>query len=84
VISVRCLHAGHRVDIVVADQGPGIAPAIESRLFEPFASGRANGTGLGLAMARAAAQAHRGELNYSPCSPQGAAFTLSLPVLPAI
>ncbi len=84
LISVRCLHAGHRVDIVVADQGPGIAPAIASSLFEPFASGRANGTGLGLAMARAAAHAHRGELTHSPCSPQGAAFTLSLPVLPAV
>lgn len=84
VISVRCLHAGHRVDIVVSDQGPGIAPSIVSSLFEPFASGRANGTGLGLAMARAAAQAHRGELNYSPRSPQGAEFTLSLPVLPSI
>jgi C4-dicarboxylate-specific signal transduction histidine kinase len=52
------------VDIVVADQGPGIAPAIASSLFEPFASGRANGTGLGLAMARAAA-AHTGDTPYA-------------------
>jgi signal transduction histidine kinase len=56
-------------------------------VFEPFHRVGAQpdgGTGLGLAMARAAAHAHRGELTHSPCSPQGAAFTLSLPVLPAV
>ena len=80
-LSVACRSAGHRVEICVSDEGPGIAPEIASRLFEPFATGRPNGTGLGLAMARAAAQAHRGELSFTPIEPCGVRFTLALPAL---
>lgn len=46
--------------IVVRDDGPGIAPGEEERLFEPFVTGRAGGTGLGLAFVRRVAEEHRG------------------------
>ena len=83
-VSVGCVSQGHRVAISVSDQGPGIAPEMAARLFEPFATGRPTGTGLGLAIARAAAQAHRGELSCTPCQPNGVCFTLALPALPQV
>ena len=83
-VSVACRSEGHRVEICVTDEGPGIDPAIAARLFEPFATGRPTGTGLGLAMARAAAQAHRGELSFAACEPHGVRFTLALPALPQV
>ncbi len=84
LLRVDCLSRGRRVEISVADEGPGIAPDMAARLFEPFATGSATGTGLGLAIARAAAQAHGGELSFSPCAPHGVCFTLALPALPQV
>ena len=49
------------LELVVADRGPGPGPAPE-RWFEPYATGRADGTGLGLPIARALARANGGEL----------------------
>jgi signal transduction histidine kinase len=49
------------VDLVVQDDGPGIAEDLRDRLFAPFASGH-NGTGLGLPIARALARAGGGDL----------------------
>ena len=84
LVSVACLSRGHRVEISVADEGPGIAPEMAARLFEPFATGSATGTGLGLAIARAAAQAHGGELSFAAREPRGVCFTLALPAMPKV
>jgi signal transduction histidine kinase len=52
-----------RVDISVSDNGPGIAPQIRERLFQPFESfGKENGTGLGLAMSKRLVEAQGGTL----------------------
>ena len=50
--------------IQVDDDGPGVPEALQAQLFEPFATGRADGTGLGLAMAREVALAHGGDLRH--------------------
>jgi two-component system sensor histidine kinase FlrB len=84
MISVSCVSQGHRVEVSVADEGPGIAPEMAARLFEPFATGSATGTGLGLAIARAAAQAHGGELSCTARKPRGVCFTLALPAMPKV
>jgi signal transduction histidine kinase len=60
----------------VSDDGPGVDPALVPRLFEPFASGRPDGTGLGLHLARAIAEAHGAKLAYAPQA-KGARFVLS-------
>ncbi|WP_428391846.1 sensor histidine kinase [Lichenicoccus sp.] len=67
--------------ITVADTGPGVDPALRQRLFEPFVTGRADGTGLGLAVAREMAEAHGGSLTLSEAisAEQGASFVLDLP-----
>ena len=62
----------------VADDGEGVPEAVRGRLFEPFGTGRADGTGLGLALAREVAIAHGGELRHEAGTP-GARFILEMP-----
>ncbi|WP_431511168.1 sensor histidine kinase [Variovorax sp. DAIF25] len=62
----------------VDDDGAGVPESLQASLFEPFATGRADGTGLGLALAREVALAHGGELRHLPLAP-GTRFELELP-----
>ena len=73
---------GHYVAFSVVDNGPGIAPEIAARLFEPYATTKASGTGLGLAIAQRIALEHNGELSYvgTSANGRGAVFRLLLPV----
>ncbi|OGQ09858.1 MAG: hypothetical protein A2138_19310 [Deltaproteobacteria bacterium RBG_16_71_12] len=66
------------VHVRVRDEGPGIAPELRPRLFEPFATTKAKGTGLGLAVSASLARAHHGELALVD-TPSGACFELRLP-----
>jgi len=69
------------VTVTVSDNGPGIAPEIAARLFEPYATTKRHGTGLGLAIAQRIAIEHNGELSCLPStSARGAAFRLVLPL----
>jgi signal transduction histidine kinase len=65
--------------VVVRDDGPGVDPALRPRLFEPFATGRAQGTGLGLALSRRIVERQDGTLRLLDRGP-GAAFELCLPL----
>jgi len=67
-----------RARIVVADNGPGVAPDRRESVFEPFASGKPTGMGLGLAVSRAIAEAHGGSLEAR----EHGEFHLVLPCLP--
>ncbi|MBL4688068.1 MAG: sensor histidine kinase, partial [Nannocystaceae bacterium] len=73
------------VVIVVRDDGPGIPPADLSRVFDRFFTKRASGkgTGLGLAMVRAIAQAHGGQVSVALPDSGGTELTARLPVEPA-
>lgn len=51
---------GERLRLEVVDNGPGVSPAEHERIFEPFVTGRADGSGLGLAVVREIASAHGG------------------------
>jgi len=53
---------GGDLAIEVADNGPGISTALAEQIFEPFASTKSSGLGLGLAISRAIAEAHGGSL----------------------
>jgi signal transduction histidine kinase len=73
--------AGAQVSITVADQGPGIAPADQQRIFERFeqAEPRADGAGLGLAISRRLARQMGGDITLESTPGEGARFTLRLP-----
>lgn len=74
------LRAGpHEVSIAVRDDGPGIPPGLRTRLFEPFVTGKPQGTGLGLSLSQRLAQAAGGRIDVADVVPRGAAFTLVVP-----
>ncbi|WP_266160461.1 two-component system sensor histidine kinase NtrB [Dyella silvatica] len=73
----RVLRTALRFDAI--DDGPGVPAALRSTLFEPLVSGRADGSGLGLALAREIARDHGGELRYTS-RPGETTFTLYLPL----
>ena len=66
--------------ITASDNGPGVPRAFEHRLYEAFAThGKRDGTGLGLAMVKQVAEAHRGSIVYRPTVGGGATFELRIP-----
>jgi len=68
------------VRIEVQDNGPGIAPEIRAKLFQPFVSaGKRNGLGLGLALSRQTVQDHGGAIWVESETGQGARFCVRLP-----
>lgn len=70
--------ASGAVILRVTDNGPGVPAELRDQLFEPFATSRAEGTGLGLALVREIALAHGGDIRYLP-QDTGACFELELP-----
>jgi signal transduction histidine kinase len=79
-IRVEMSDDGEQILVRVADNGPGIPPELRERIFEPFVTTRArlDYSGLGLAAARAVAEAHGGSLSLED-TPSGASFALRLP-----
>jgi signal transduction histidine kinase len=80
-------HDGETARMIVADGGEGILPAELDRIFDRFRSGTqlsgTRGTGLGLALVRAVARAHGGEVRVRSAPGKGSEFALVLPVGPA-
>ncbi|GEN05508.1 Signal transduction histidine kinase [Myxococcus fulvus] len=65
--------------VAVSDSGPGVKPEDRRRLFEPFFTTKSTGTGLGLAVSQAIAEAHGGRIEADTGPLGGARFTLRLP-----
>lgn len=65
--------------IAVSDQGPGIPPQVAGRIFQPFFTTKATGTGLGLAVVKRIAEAQQGDVLVDS-GPEGTTFTLRLPL----
>jgi signal transduction histidine kinase len=77
---IRCYpNSDGEIVIQVRDHGPGLPPGIIEQLFEPFFSTKAEGTGMGLAIARTIVEAHGGILLGENCESGGACFTVRLP-----
>jgi two-component system, NtrC family, nitrogen regulation sensor histidine kinase NtrY len=72
------LLTGGRVAIDVVDNGPGIAEGLRQDVFLPFFSTKAEGTGVGLSLARQIALAHGGALRSEAIAPRGTRFRLTL------
>jgi two-component system NtrC family sensor kinase len=79
-IAVRTFLSDGHATVEVKDDGPGVAPHIASRIFEPFVTTKSevSGTGLGLSLSFGIAHAHGGTLELVPTD-VGACFRLVLP-----
>jgi signal transduction histidine kinase len=69
---------GNRLRLAVIDNGPGVPATDRERIFEPFVTGRPDGSGLGLAVAREVATAHGGRA-YVADTQHGACFVMDIP-----
>ncbi|CBK40978.1 MAG: HAMP domain-containing protein [Nitrospira sp.] len=69
-----------RAVVTVADEGTGIAPEDQEKLFVPYFSRKKTGTGLGLAIVRRIVTDHDGQIHAGNHQPKGALFTFELPV----
>jgi two-component system C4-dicarboxylate transport sensor histidine kinase DctB len=68
---------GRKVAITLADNGPGVSPAVRDRLFIPFTTDKVDGMGLGLVISRDIVAGFGGELSLEPTA-AGAAFVIRL------
>ncbi len=84
-IAVRAIPCDGRVRIVIEDNGPGIAPSVRAKLFEPFVTTKevGKGTGLGLAVCRGLVEAAGGTIAAEAAPDGGARFVLEVPVAPS-
>jgi signal transduction histidine kinase len=67
-------------EIAVADNGPGMSEAVLQRIFDPYFTTKARGSGIGLAMTRRALQLHNGEVKVDSVEGQGTTFRLRVPL----
>ena len=74
--------ADQRIELAVEDNGPGVAPALRSRIFEPYFTTKAMGvgTGVGLSVSQGMVEAHGGSLTLEEPEGGGARFVVSLPL----
>jgi signal transduction histidine kinase len=83
VISISLEQRDETSLIRIADNGPGVPERVQARMFQPFSgSGRPDGAGLGLAIARELAQAHGGDVVLVETGPMGTTFEVRLPGAP--
>lgn len=80
-VTVSFENSGGSARVHVADEGPGIAPEHQARIFEPYetAAPAGEGSGLGLAIARRLARAMGGDIELESALGEGSRFTLVLP-----
>ena len=78
-ISTGTTEDGH-VQLVVADNGPGLSPEVSERLFQPFVTTKSKGMGMGLSICQTIIEGHGGAIRLLT-DIEGAAFEIRLPVL---
>jgi signal transduction histidine kinase len=87
-VTLRVSAETGRAEIEVADDGPGVPPALREAVFDRYRhfdrDGRRGGSGIGLAVVRDVATAHGGAVHVGTAAEGGASFTLELPLAPAI
>lgn len=80
-IDVTVTGDGSGIAVTIADHGPGIPDDLRQRVFEPYFTTKADGTGLGLALVRQTLEAHRGTIALTATPGGGATFAIVFPPL---
>ncbi len=80
VINIRSYCESDIASIHIQDNGKGIKAELADKIFEPFFTARAQGTGLGLAVVKSVANAHKGDVFLLSKPDEGAHFCIKLPV----
>ncbi len=78
-LTVRTSFVERGVEITLIDNGAGIRPEDQASLFTPFFTTKANGTGLGLALAQQIIHEHRGTIRFASQEGEGTTFRIFLP-----
>jgi len=79
-LTVSSQIVGGQVELIFADNGPGISPDALPIIFEPFYTTREQGTGLGLSVSYSIIQQHGGMITAGNSAGGGAVFTVALPL----
>lgn len=79
-IRLRTVRSDHRAELKISDEGGGLEPEVKGRIFDPFVSSRAEGSGLGLPLVRRVAMEHDGTIEIEERPERGVLATLSLPL----
>jgi two-component system sensor kinase FixL len=66
----------NRIQLRIADTGPGLPPNVRERLFEPFVTTKDKGMGIGLSICHNIIDSHRGRLSAEPNEPTGTVFVI--------
>ncbi len=82
-LKIHLYQRGNSLRLCISDSGPGIDSVTLARLGEPFFTTKTTGTGLGLAVVKAVARAHQGELQMRSRLARGTCALLILPLIPA-
>jgi len=79
-ITARLMPEPARIEIAVADTGPGIAPEIAEQIFHPLVTSKPEGHGLGLSIAASIVEAHGGRIWLHSGAAKATEFRFSLPL----
>jgi signal transduction histidine kinase len=79
-VTVDVTRTTERARLAVSDNGPGFAPEVAARLFEPYLTTKAEGTGLGLAIVERIVVEHGGDIALERSAARGATLVISLPL----
>jgi PAS domain S-box-containing protein len=79
-LNLRCGRADGGAQVDVADQGEGIPPEIQDRIYHLYFTTKAKGSGIGLSMTYRVMQLHNGSVTFESAAGQGTTFHLRLPL----
>ena len=79
-VTVSTERAAEMAKLAVTDNGPGFPEHLMQRLFEPYATSKTKGTGLGLAVVQKIVEEHHGNISVENLQPRGARVTITLPL----
>ncbi|QGM97234.1 MEDS domain-containing protein [Methylocystis parvus] len=83
-LTVSTIVEGEKIQVDIADTGPGVSDEVRDQLFDPLPSTKDGGMGIGLPMSRVIVEAHDGTISQRPNPEGGAILSFTLPLFESI